>query len=143
MSHVEPSIADVSARPLTTIVFGLLTVASLVSAGIQLSNNAVVLGAISLFGAAAWGTLTRSRLTARVRIEDRTVTAIGHLEASIGCHQIGHVSLLKSSRVSYDVSIKTVDGTVHRLATHLSRRSAEHIDRTIRHAFRQPLSLND
>jgi hypothetical protein len=115
----------IQAAPQTVVLFALFTIGSLGYGISQFVVGNTQLGLVGMAGALGWLVLASLRTRSVVRIGRNTVVASGHLGKVIETKHIAYLSMLKSTRVSYDVSVMTNDGSVHRLATHLTETRAK------------------
>lgn len=127
----EDVTTTIQASPQTATLFGLFTIGSLGYGISQFVVGNTQLGLVGMVGALGWLVLASLRIRSVVRIGRNTVVASGHLAKVIETKHIAYLSMLKSTRVSYDVSVMTNDGSVHRLATHLTETRAKSLIRAL------------
>jgi hypothetical protein len=118
--------AIIPTKPWTTFPLMLATLGSAIVGVVSLASGAIGVGIISFGGALAWAALGIPRLRSSVKLDRGQLEVVGHRAGTLPLRTVSDISLLKTTRLGYDVSVRS-GSTIKRVATGLPRNVAEEL----------------
>jgi hypothetical protein len=125
---IAPSLptAIIPTKPWTTFPLILATLGSAIIGIASMATGSAGVGLISIGGACAWAALGIPRLRSSVKLERGQLEVVGHRAGTLPLRTVSDISLLKTTRLGYDVSVRA-SGVIKRVATGLPRNVADEL----------------